>query len=96
MSKKFKDILALHENLVERMGDDLVYSLTYDNGNYYLTISIHRSDKWKYKHGGQTQSALLNDFSDNIGVLTNKIVELYKDVLIPIDQEIEENFDETV
>lgn len=79
---KFKESLIFHEKLIKELGDDLVYSVSYDQGKYYLSISTHRSKTQEYSHGRQIQTALIDDFNDNIDKLVAKVVPLYKDILV--------------
>lgn len=78
----FKDTLKLHKALVKRFGDDLVYSVAYDEGKYYLAVSVHKSDTWEYTHGGNIQSCHIDDFNTDIRTLVNRIAALYEGVLI--------------
>jgi len=84
---KFKDTLILHKKLIERLGEDLVYSVAYDQGNFYLSISTHRSETQRYTHGRNMQTALLERDEGTVDVLVEKIVELYGNILVPITEE---------
>ena len=88
--QKFKDITILHKRLIERLGDDLVYSIAYDQGNYYLSISTHRSTTQQFSHGRQQQTALLDNFSDSITKLVEELVKLYEPILIEKKEELDE------
>lgn len=85
-SMKFTDTLILHHKLIERLGEDLVYSVAYDQGKFYLSISTHRSETQKYTHGRNMQTALLED-EGTVDELFEKIVELYGNILVPITEE---------
>lgn len=82
----FSDITVLHQKLAEELGDDLVISLAYDDGDYYLAISVHKSDTKQYKHGRNIQSCLLTekDMERDIDVLVSHVVELYRTELLEI------------
>lgn len=78
---KFKHTIKLHQRLIKKWGDDLVYSLAFDSGKYILVISVHKSKTWEFTHGGNIQSCEIDDFKDDISVLANKIIKLYEGVL---------------
>ena len=82
---KFKETLELHEKLIEALGDDLVYSVAYDKGKYYLVISVHNSETWEYEHGGNMQTCHIDDFNDDVEALVKKVVSLYEPILIRKD-----------
>ena len=86
---KFKETLILHEKLISRLGDDLVYSISYDSGQYFLTISTHKSKTQEFTHGKQTQTALIDDFNDTIFQLSEKLIKLYKGILVKKEEKHE-------
>lgn len=76
--------IKLHELLIEALGDDLVYSVIYDEGKYYLAISVHKSERVEYSHGRNIQSCFINekDFGKTIKVLAKQIIPMYEKVLV--------------
>ena len=84
---KFTDTLIIHEKLIARLGEDLVYSVAYDQGKYYLSISTHRSETQQYTHGRNMQTALLELDEDTVDELVEKIVDLFGNILVPIAEE---------
>jgi len=67
---------------VERYGDDLTYSIAYDSGKYYLTISIHHCDRYEYKHGGLTQSCHIGNTDLHNDKIFLRAIEQFDKVLI--------------
>lgn len=85
---KFLDTLILHKKLIDRLGEDLVYSVAYDQGKFYLSISTHRSETQKYTHGRNMQTALLEEENEGtVDELVERIVKLYENILVPIAEE---------
>lgn len=80
----FINTVRLHELLAEALGDDLVYSVAYDDGKYYLAVSVHKSERVEYGHGGNIQSCIITekDFGKNIEVLAKQIIPMYEKVLV--------------
>ena len=78
----FEDITILHRKLVKHLGEDLVVSLAYDTGKFYISISVHKSNTQEFSHGRNIQSCLLEDFDIDIDKIVDSVVALYKKVLI--------------
>jgi len=85
--RKFTDTLILHQRLIEELGEDLVYSVSYDQGKFYLSISTHRSETQVFTHGRNMQTALLDLDEDTVDELVKKIVDLFGNILVPITEE---------
>jgi len=79
---KFRKTLEFHEKVRARLGEDLVYSIAYDAGEYLLAISVHKSKTQQFSHGRNIQSCLLTRLSDPIDKLVNDVVSLFQGVLI--------------
>lgn len=79
---KFEDITILHRKLIERLGEDLVISLAYDTGKFYVAISVHKSTTQEYEHGRNIQSCLLDELDTDIDEIIESVVKLYKEILI--------------
>ena len=80
----FKSLTKLHKMLAKELGDDLVYSLALDEGKFYVTISVHKSNRVEYNHGRNLQSCHIDETEMNTDVrrLVDKIVPMYKKVLV--------------
>jgi|AntRauTorcE11897_2_1112592.scaffolds.fasta_scaffold00078_66 hypothetical protein len=88
---KFSDVVIFHEKIAAELGDDLVVSLAYDDGDYFLAISVHKSKQWKFHHGRNIQSCVLTekDMEKDLDVLVHAVVELYRNELTERNYEIE-------
>jgi hypothetical protein len=85
---KFRTTLTFHERLIDKLGDDLVYTVSYDNGQYFLSISTHNSKKQRFKHGRRQQTAVIEDYKTaNVHDLVKQIVKMYRPILIKIGDE---------
>lgn len=85
-----RDITKLQEMLAEALGEDLVISLARDVDKYYLAISVHKSDRVEYSHGGNIQSCLIrdDDFDKDVEDLVKQIVPLYEEVLVEREENV--------
>lgn len=81
---KFKNMFGFLKSLEEKLGSDLVYSLSLDEGKTIITISTHKSTRVKYEHGRNMQSAEIKpqDFKKSTEELANEIEALFKNLLI--------------
>lgn len=43
MKTRTKNVLNIFKRLAKRLGDDLVYSMVYDNGEFLFCASTHKS-----------------------------------------------------
>ena len=85
---KFKTTLEFHERLIEKLGDDLVYTVSYEQGQYFLSISTHSSKKQRFNHGRRQQTAVIEDFETvHVHDLVKEIVKMYRPILIKIGDE---------
>lgn len=83
--KKIKNYFDFHKKLQAQLGEDLVYSLAFDNGMYVLAISTHKSNTLQFNHGRKIQTCIIdsNDLNRNINDLIKELVTLYSKILIP-------------
>lgn len=80
---KFQKLLTFHRQLANKMGDDLVYSLSFDAGKVYVVISTHKSKTRRYKNGKKIQTCQIKneDFERDVQELVNEIKSLYDNLL---------------
>lgn len=80
----FKSLTKLHKMLAKELGNDLVYSLALDDGKFYITISVHKSNRVEYNHGRNLQTCHIDEseMTTDVRKLINKIVPMYRKVLV--------------
>jgi hypothetical protein len=80
---KLQDYFDLHNKLKNNLGDDLVYSLAFDNGNYVLAVSTHKSETQQFSHGRKIQSCIFApvDLDADVDSIIATLTDLYKEIL---------------
>ena len=66
------------------MGDDLVVTLTIDNGKYFVTISTHKSKTLSFKTTKTIQTCEVTEFdlTQSIDSVANELIKIYSNILI--------------
>lgn len=82
---KFKNLATFQKKIAERLGDDLVYSLAFDDGKFFFLISTHKSKTKRYKDKKYKtmQSCIINpsDFGKQTDEIVEEIVKMYSPIL---------------
>ena len=80
----FKSLTKLHKMLASRLGDDLVYSLALDEGEFFMAISVHKSNRVQYSHGRNIQTVHIDksEMTTDVRKLVDKIVPMYNNILV--------------
>lgn len=79
-----KKCFEFQKKLSETLGEDLVYSIVYDNGMHILSISAHKSDNKNFSHDRPIQTCIFSDTDliESSNVVLKKVIELYKMVIV--------------
>jgi hypothetical protein len=91
--KKIKNYFYFHKKVREALGDDLVYSLALDGDMHVLAVSVHKSKTLCFKHGRKIQTCIIDnkDLNRNMEDLIADVIRLYKEVLVPRDNPVDDN-----
>lgn len=89
---KVKKFYKIHNRLAKELGEDLVFGVALDNGNYFISVSCHKSTQ-KFKTGRDMQTAQLTqeDLEQDVDALVDILVELYSGILYTPEEESEDN-----
>lgn len=81
---KVKHIIEFHEELKDLLGEDLVYSLVWDDGAVYLAISVHKSLDKEYDHGRNIQTCQISEseFEKGPSELAKEIARAYSGLIV--------------
>jgi hypothetical protein len=91
MKTRTKNILNIFKSLSKRLGEDLVYSIAYDNGKLLICISVHKSKRLTYGTDSQTRTVEINGtaLDRQINDVLAEVVDYFKTHLKERENEIE-------
>lgn len=84
---KFQSTVNFLNLLQDKLGSDLVYSITLDHGRYIVTVATHKSDTRVFHHGRDIQSCeiLPSEFSKGKELVT-EIASQFRNLLRARDE----------